>query len=73
MFFRRHDRSYLAVAGAIILAGAAIFAFGVVAWLVNTAQGATSIAFPSMKVIGGLVIMSLGYIQMELGLLREKK
>ncbi len=73
MFFhRREDKSFVAVALTVILVGAAIFAFGLVSWLINTMQQETLIAMPSIKIIGGLIVMSLGYIQMELGLLRNK-
>ncbi len=73
MFFhKREDKSFVAVALGMIMVGAAIVAFGVVGWLVNVSQSEVVIVFPSMKVIGGLVITSLGYIQLELGLLRNK-
>lgn len=73
MFFhKREDKSFVAVALAFILVGAAIFAFGVMSWLINTMQEQTIVAMPSAKVIGGLVVMALGYIQLELGLLRSK-
>jgi cytochrome b561 len=69
---KREDHTYVAVALTFILLGAAIFAFGVIGWLINTAANQNVMSFPSMKVVGGIVIMSLGYIQMELGLLRKK-
>lgn len=73
MFFhKREDKSFVAVALSFILIGAAIFAFGVMSWLINTMQEETLVAMPSTKVIGGLVIMALGYIQLEIGLLRKK-
>jgi len=73
MFFsNREEKSFVAVAMMFILIGAAIFAFGLVGWLVNVLQNETLLAMPSIKVIGGLVLMSLGYIQLELGLLRRK-
>ena len=56
----------------MILAGVVIFVFGVLGWWVNVSVAQNLIAFPSLKVIGGLVIMELGYIQLELGLLRNK-
>jgi hypothetical protein len=52
--------------------GAAVFAFGVSGWLINWTNNEVIVAIPSMKVLGGIVIMSLGYIQLELGLLRTK-
>ena len=73
MFWRKHeDKSFVAVALTVIFVGAAITAFGASGWLINFAQDEIIVAIPSMKVIGGLIIMSLGYIQLELGLLRKK-
>jgi len=70
---RNHqDKSFVAVALTVIFAGAAIFAFGVSGWLINWSNNDVIVAIPSMKILGGLVIMSLGYIQLELGLLRHK-
>jgi len=74
MFWRRRqDKSFVAVAGLVILAGAIIFVFGALGWWVNISSDSNIIAFPSIKVMGGLIIMALGYIQLELGLLREKR
>lgn len=72
LFRNRKDKSFVAVAGAVILAGVVIFVFGILGWWVNITAQENIIAIPSLKVIGGLVIMSLGYIQLELGLLRDK-
>jgi hypothetical protein len=72
MFFKREDKSFVAVAMMMIMIGAAIVSFGLVGWLVNISASENIIAFPSLKVMGGLVIVSLGYIQLELGLLRKK-
>jgi hypothetical protein len=72
MFWRKQDKSYVAVAVAVILFGAAVFAFGMASWLINLAQQQTVVPFPSIKIMGGLIIMSLGYIQLELGLLRNR-
>lgn len=73
MFWRkRQDKSFIAVALCVIFVGAAIFAFGISGWLINSTQQEVVVAIPSMKIIGGMVIMSLGYIQLELGLLRNK-
>jgi len=74
MSWNKHeDKSFVSVALTMILLGAAIFAFGIIGWLVNVSQQDLIIAFPSLKVIGGLVIISLGYIQLELSLIRRKK
>lgn len=73
MFFhKREDKSFVAVAMTMILIGAAIVAFGLVGWLVNVSAASVVVVFPSMKVIGGFIIIALGYIQLELGLLRKK-
>lgn len=73
MFWKKHqDRSYIAVAMTVIFMGAAVFAFGVSGWLINYTNNDIIVAIPSMKVLGGIIIMSLGYIQLELGLLRSK-
>jgi len=72
MFFKREEKSFVAVAMTMIMLGAAVVAFGMVGWLVNVTQSEVIVAFPSVKVMGGLIIVSLGYIQLELGLLRKK-
>lgn len=73
MLFRKHeDKTFIGVAMSFILVGAAIFAFGLIGWLVNSMVEENINALPSVKVIGGLVVMALGYIQLELGLLRKK-
>jgi len=74
MFFgkKHQDKSYVAVALTVIFMGAAVFAFGISGWLINWTNNEVIVAIPSMKVLGGIVIMSLGYIQLELGLLRSK-
>ena len=69
---KREDKSFVAVALTFILIGAGIFAYGIVGWLMNVASQDMLVVFPSIKVMGGLVIMCLGYIQLELGLLRKK-
>jgi hypothetical protein len=69
---KRQEKSFVAVAMCVIFAGAAIFAFGISGWLINLSQHDIVVAIPSIKIIGGLIVMSLGYIQLELGLLRHK-
>lgn len=63
--------SFLGVAIIFILSGATILALGLVMWLFNVC-GDASFSIPSSKVIGGLVILALGYIVLELELLRKK-
>ena len=73
MLWKKHqDKSFVAVALTVIFMGAGIFAFGVSGWLINWTNNEIIVAIPSLKIIGGIVIMSLGYIQLELGLLRSK-
>ncbi|MCX6806700.1 MAG: hypothetical protein NT135_01085 [Candidatus Berkelbacteria bacterium] len=64
--------SFYGVALMLILIGIGIFAYGMAGWLYNTWTSQTCWAFPSIKVMGGLIIMALGYIQLELELLRKK-
>jgi len=69
MFKKLDEDSFYNVAVCFIAIGAVIATFGMLAWLI----GGNLIAYPFFKVIAGLLIMSLGYIQLELGLLRSKK
>ncbi len=63
---------FLSVAIATLLMGAAILALGLVEMGFNI-WGDTSFDSPMSKIIGGLVVMSLGYIHMTLELMRVKK
>lgn len=73
MFFgKREEKSFMGVAMLFIFLGIIIFVFGALGWLINSSQQLTIMNEPSAKVIGGLIIMALGYIQLELGLLRRK-
>lgn len=67
---RKHV-SFFGVGIALILSGAIILSVGSVMWLFNVC-GDSSFAMPSAKVIGGLVVMALGYIQLELEWIRTK-
>jgi len=60
------------VALAIIVSGAAIAAIGAVAWKLSAFWGIVSISAPFEKVMGGLIILALGYVVLELELLRDK-
>ncbi len=74
MFFRKahsHKRYFASVAIATLLVGAAILALGVVEVGFNLWGGGAFVS-PMMKVIGGLVVLSLGYIHLELELIRTK-
>jgi len=72
MLEHHKDSSFHSVALGLILAGAAIFAFSVVAWYYNTVAEANLIALPMPKAIGGLIVLGIGYIVLELDFLRKK-
>ena len=60
------------VAMFLIIAGALLLAVGLVEWLMSWLGGPTY-ADLTLKVVGGLVVLALGYIHLELELLRLKK
>lgn len=66
------DKPFLGVALAFILVGAFILAYGLVAWLYNFLSAANLLNTPSSKVLGGLVVIGLGYVILELELVRKK-
>ena len=66
------ERSFNNIALAIIFIGIAIFAFGIVARIYNVVVSETVIAFPSLKILGGIIAAALGYIILELEFLRKK-
>jgi uncharacterized membrane protein YidH (DUF202 family) len=73
MFSKKEpEHSLYGVAVALIILGILIFVYGSVAWLFNIYSENSGFYFPSIKVIGGAIIMALGYIQLELELLRQK-
>ena len=73
MFSRKNsEHSFYGVAIGLIVLGIIIFVYGTVAWLFNIYSTDAGFYFPSFKVIGGAIIMALGYIQLELELLRQK-
>lgn len=55
-----------------IILGAGICAYGLATWILNV-FGSSHFNFPASKIIGGWIIISLGYIHLNLELLREKK
>ncbi len=64
------EKEFLGVSMAIILAGAVLFTFGLIGYMyfddvVNAGSEA--------KVIGGLIVVALGYILLELELIRTKR
>ena len=54
---------------AIIIGGAFVFALGGVELLFNV-FGSSDYSMPMAKIAAGLIILALGYIQLELELLR---
>lgn len=64
-------RTFYSVALLIIVLGSAIFAYGMVGWIYNYWNAVNLVAFPSLKIIAGLALISLGYIQLELELIRK--
>ncbi len=67
------EKGFLGVAMALIIVGAFIFAYGGVAWFYNYLTSTTTNYIPSGKIIGGIVVLALGYVVLELELIREKK
>lgn len=65
-------RSFFGVAMAIILAGAILFSIGLVAWILNCYSNSLIITNPSIKAMGGLMIIGIGYIILILELIRKK-
>lgn len=63
---------FYAVAMTIILAGCLVLSVGIVE-LISNLHGDSSFSQPFTKIIGGLVVLALGYIHLELELLRIKK
>ena len=74
MFFKRDrpKQQFMGVAIATLLVGAIIIALGVVELGFNF-WGTTAYSVPTYKIIGGLIVMSLGYIHLELEMLRIDK
>lgn len=55
----------------LILAGIILFSLGSVMWLFNY-FGDTTFNAPTLKIMGGLIILALGYVVLELELIRKK-
>jgi len=74
MFFDKPEgRSYLAIAYLSILVGIFIAVYGGLAWLINCYTQESSFYFPAAKLMGGILIAQLGYILLELEIMRKKK
>lgn len=74
MFSKRdfNKISFYGVALALILFGAVIAAIGLAAWFLSAMGFGTICAYPFFKVMGGVVILGIGYIILEVELLRKK-
>ena len=65
--------SFMGVGMAFILFGAIVFAFAITAWILQFFNYTTlTCAFPFFKAIGSAVVIGLGYIILEIELLRKK-
>ena len=64
--------TFYGVALLLIIIGAGLFAIGAVSWILNCYLDTTVVSIPSLKLMGGLVVMALGYIILELELIRKK-
>lgn len=73
MFFEKdlHKLNFAGVGLALIIFGIVTCAIGLAAWFLS-ALGMGSISYPFMKAIGGAMIIGLGYVVLELELLRKK-
>lgn len=69
--FDTHARYFQGVAIATLLCGAAVVAVGLVEMGSNL-WGNMDFSNPFLKIVGGLVVTSLGYIHLELELMRTK-
>lgn len=65
------NKPFYGVALFFIVIGAIIFAFSSVSLLFSIYGAGTIVSSPFAKSIGGLIVMALGYIQLELELLRR--
>ena len=67
--FNPHEPYFQSVSLALILVGALIFSLGGVEWILNLLADYDFNA-PFLKILGGLVVTGLGYIHLELELIR---
>lgn len=63
------EKTFYGVAIALIIVGAAIFVVGAIQALLQTLAG-WGFGWPFGKVIGGLIILGMGYVILQLELLR---
>jgi hypothetical protein len=69
--FDSHKPYFRGVAMATLLCGAVILALGIAELAINM-WGNSDYTDPLFKIIGGLIVASLGYIHLELELIRIK-
>jgi hypothetical protein len=67
--FDPKKRYFFSVALGLIVAGAGIAAFGIAEWFLDMYSD-FYFANPSLKIVGGLIILALGYVNLELELSR---
>lgn len=65
------ERAFFGVAMAFIMAGSAAVALGIIEWLFNF-YGDAIFLFPLAKMFAGFIITGLGYIILQLELIRTK-
>lgn len=73
MLTNHHKKSFLSVAITLIIIGIIFFVLGGLAWLYNTGGKGLMMTMPAEKMLAGIIIIGLGYITLELELLRTKK
>ncbi len=71
IFSRSSSKNFLAVAITVILIGAVLLAVGVIQYVLSFFTNQT-FGWPALKIIAGVVVISLGYIQLQLELIRVK-
>ena len=69
--FDKHKKYFASVAMATLLCGAGILALGIVELGFNLFAD-SGFSAPMSKVIGGFIVLSLGYIHLELEMIRTK-
>ena len=69
--WKPEDITFRGVGMLMILIGATFLAVGFVFWLLNFFAGYHLVS-PSLKILGGAILASLGYVILELELLRKK-
>ncbi len=66
------DRKFYGVALFLIILGVGTFSTGVIQSVLETFFDDWSFGWPAAKIVGGLIVIGLGYIVMELELIRNK-